>query len=603
MGEAKRQKVECTRDAFDAFWSENNLQRVALLKAIEAATAEVFEKEVLAHKEVALQTQMRAVVLESNMAGIEEFGELWFVCIKAKMDRMTLCADWIGWAMQHQQSGFDQFERALVTGAAKLLPAYHQYYLDYLAAVQNEAVVKALAANPPDDAELLSSYTCVRLDEKTGELTSAPFATHFESALGPVLAGFDCWIEGCVVADSAVNASGAQTADWSAESRQSYIRFLKQYKACLGAKADAVALEAMWTELDRVWMDTRMPIQLVHDIETGYGDPLRTKATPDVSLRFLDETFSAQNQTIADIQQRMMAYYKTRDTELSKGGLTALANTMAGIYFIPFKTGISLQFSFSGQSIPNRVAVKEEKGVKIYFDAVETAARVEINKKLICRCYHNAEQDVLAKFEPEATEQLVWHVAAHEVGHAIYNLASVEGLLSVPAYKSLLEEPRAELTAMFTLKLLFEQQVLSRDALDKALAHFALDALRYFDKYDSEALRPYVIFQVYSHKVYQQQGFLSVHPESGKLVIDTSATLTVLDTFSECFLRLLDCMDNGDGAGLESILWSEMAPEDAFVRSVVSLVEGDGARAPHRPERNCTCHPSWALPLCMECGP
>ena len=39
------------------------------------------------------QTQMRAVVLESNMAGIEEFGELWFVCIKAKMDRMTLCAD------------------------------------------------------------------------------------------------------------------------------------------------------------------------------------------------------------------------------------------------------------------------------------------------------------------------------------------------------------------------------------------------------------------------------------------------------------------------------------------------------------------------------
>ena len=99
--EAKRQKVECTRDAFDAFWSENNLQRVALLKAIEAATAEVFEKEVLAHKEGALQTQMRAVVLESNMAGIEEFGELWFVCIKAKMDRMTLCADWIGRLMLH----------------------------------------------------------------------------------------------------------------------------------------------------------------------------------------------------------------------------------------------------------------------------------------------------------------------------------------------------------------------------------------------------------------------------------------------------------------------------------------------------------------------
>ena len=32
-----------------------------------------------------------------------------------------------------------------------------------------------------------------------------------------------------------------------------------------------------------------------------------------------------------------------RNTALSKAGLTALSNTMAGIYFIPFKTGISLQ--------------------------------------------------------------------------------------------------------------------------------------------------------------------------------------------------------------------------------------------------------------------
>ena len=59
-----------------------------------------------------------------------------------------------------------------------------------------------------------------------------------------------------------------------------------------------------------------------------------------------------------------------------------------------------------------------------------------------------------------------------------------------PGCKNLLEEPRAELTAMFTLKLLFDQGVLDRPKLDESLAHFALDALRYFDKYDSEALRP-----------------------------------------------------------------------------------------------------------------
>ena len=43
-----------------------------------------------------------------------------------------------------------------------------------------------------------------------------------------------------------------------------------------------------------------------------YGDPLRVKATPDMSLRFLDEAYATENKTIADIQARLMAYYQTR---------------------------------------------------------------------------------------------------------------------------------------------------------------------------------------------------------------------------------------------------------------------------------------------------
>jgi len=154
-----------------------------------------------------------------------------------------------------------------------------------------------------------------------------------------------------------------------------------------------------------------------------------------------------------------MAYYKARGTPLAERGLAALASTMAGIYFIPFKTGISLQFSFSGQSIPNRVSVKEEKGVKIYFDAIETQARVEINKALVLQVYHEAASasGVLTRYPPDAVEQLVWHVAAHEVGHAIYNLSSLQECFSSPGNVSLLEEPRAELTAMFTLRLLHRE--------------------------------------------------------------------------------------------------------------------------------------------------
>jgi hypothetical protein len=54
--------------------------------------------------------------------------------------------------------------------------------------------------------------------------------------------------------------------------------------------------------------------------------------------------------------------------------------------------------------------------------------------------------------------------------------------------------------------------------------------------------------QVYSYKVYNRNGFLSLHAETGQLVIDADKTLAVLDDFADCFLRLLDCMDNNDGA-------------------------------------------------------
>ena len=72
----KRQR---TASGFDAFWAneaEAKLQRVQLLKAIEAATARAFEADVLGEiEDKEWRQQVRRVVLESNMGGLEEFGE------------------------------------------------------------------------------------------------------------------------------------------------------------------------------------------------------------------------------------------------------------------------------------------------------------------------------------------------------------------------------------------------------------------------------------------------------------------------------------------------------------------------------------------------
>ena len=48
---------------------------------------------------------------------------------------------------------------------------------------------------------------------------------------------------------------------------------------CL-AETDVEQLEPQWARLDELWMSVRHHIQVVHDIEYGYGDPLRTKASP-----------------------------------------------------------------------------------------------------------------------------------------------------------------------------------------------------------------------------------------------------------------------------------------------------------------------------------
>jgi hypothetical protein len=44
---------------------------------------------------------------------------------------------------------------------------------------------------------------------------------------------------------------------------------------------------------------------VVHDIEYGYGDPLRCKVAPEFSVRLKDEAYAKENETISRIQVRL----------------------------------------------------------------------------------------------------------------------------------------------------------------------------------------------------------------------------------------------------------------------------------------------------------
>jgi len=342
--------------------------------------------------------------------------------------------------------------------------------------------------------------------------------------------------------------------------QSTYIEYLSLYRGAL-AETDRNKLDSHWLQVDRVWMDLKTKIQIVHDIEYGYGDPLRTKVIPDFSLRFVDDDYAAANQQIEGIKKVMVQYFGNRNTNLSKKGLFALENSFAAIYYLPFQSGMSLHFRFSGQSIPNSSEVRDEKGVKIYFDPVSTAARHEQVKKLLGKVF----ADHTVGDSLNAVEELVYHVAAHEFGHAIYGLDHVKEVIKTDT-KSLLEEPRAELTTLTVMKLLYDNKQFSLAEVQKQLLGFALGGLRRFSMFENSSTRPYTISAIDTYRSYEKTGFFTLVNE--KIHVHPEHTVENLTHFTRLFEQVLDAEDALDGKRIEQLL-ADMQSESRLTKWLV----------------------------------
>ena len=545
-----------------------NTERVAFLKHLDQVSGDCFTEYINSDDSGLNQEKkdmVQRVVFQSNFAGIPEGSELFYEMLKYKCLRMSCCRRLVVQSLYQNNMGFKDWEKDLIIHSAYISQSYDPYYLAWLRAVQDQTFNNAVKdstsevtkANRESEKHFLSPYTMIRAKKvENGYCFQVePYAVFFKGIIDTVISTFQ----------DAINCLSEYKDEPDA---QKFATYLTSYQKALACE-NPDDLEEAWKFCDSKWMDTKSNIQIVHDIEDGYSDPLRAKQGPDFSLRFLDETYGSQNSQIQDIHKLICKYYSSRETRLSADGLTALSNTMAGIYYIPFKTGCSLVFSYSGQSIPNRLDVKKEKGVKIYFDAIETMARVEQVKLKVQDIYLNGKVEVVDKFKPDAVDQLVWHVAAHEVGHAIYGIRNIANFIQKET-NMMLEEPRAELTAMFTLRLLYKEKVLSLEELQKHLVHFCLDAVRYFAKFKTISLQPYIVFQIHAYNTYFKHGFLSFKED--KLVLDVSKTLPVLDDFSNLFesgiLDALDLNNEEGGKKLETILSEMRVPTDNTLKVV-----------------------------------
>ena len=114
------------------------------------------------------------------------------------------------------------------------------------------------------------------------------------------------------------------------------------------------------------------------------------------------------------------------------------------------------------------------------------------------------------------------------------------------------------------------EYVKSLEELQKHLVHFCLDAVRYFAKFKTISLQPYIVFQIHAYNTYFKHGFLSFKED--KLVLDVSKTLPVLDDFSNLFesgiLDALDLNNEEGGKKLETILSEMRVPTDNTLKVV-----------------------------------
>jgi len=553
---------------FDSYKSRlQNFSNIPLLKKIEELTNTIFKTEafyedaryLLGQDDASVQRVLNAAI-ESNFEGVTEYSDQFYSLYKVAMQKQELVRGFIGLALQKLDHGFSAFDAILISQALKISALYDTYYLAWIKAMRNSDAASKILQMQKDSPEELkafikaggldNNYTVITLNNQHN-FVDVPYAVYFKEHVPKISTALD----GAAVALQATGNLSDQQAK--------YVGYLKHYALCM-REPDKNSLDSVWRRLDEIWMAIKYPIQLVHDIEYGYADPLRTKIIPDFSFRFVDDTYHTENEFISKVKDVMVAFFTNRNTSIGNEGLLALNNSFAALYYIPFHTGITYHFRMSGQSIPNRNEVKREKGVKIYFDPVSTAMRMKHVKKLVKQVFENTS---LAD-RVNALDVITKHISSHEFGHAIYNLEYAKECISSETM-SLLEEPRADLTALTTMLLMYRENILDMATLKEALFNFAASDLRRFVMYENVATKAYTISAVNSYKVYEQTGYMQLVED--KIRLDDTKAMEVLETLEKQFLAILDAEDAQDGAKLEDTLIN-MQKECALVKWLVKVL-------------------------------
>ncbi len=508
---------------------------------------EFFKQDREIHGEDKVEAMKRAV-LHHDFSAFQDYSEEFYevYSVASRFQDILRIVSYL--ETDNADTELPEFDKTLMKYSAVLSNLYDKYFFAWIRAMQNSSAsvllkhVLQVAPNKltdyPNREQIFSHYTVNILPdgedtENIGSLDkikSIPYAEAFAEELTPIYEVFD---ELMVALEAIPDRTDVQ---------HDYFEFLRQYRKALAVDRFE-DLEKEWRELDIKWMKFSYPVEIVHEMEYDYGDPLRVKVMPAFSIRLLDDRYREENEDINKLRGYMVDFYKNeRHGEIMEKGMFSLEHSSAGLYYLPFQSGVDLYFSFTGQSIPNRVDVRGEYGTKIYFNPESARSRQAKAKMLANKVLAVPISDA----DVDAIDSIVNLVSVHEFGHAIYGMKYLEGLED--RYRSRLEETRAELTVIFMLNYLLKNGVISDEEADKRLYSFALQDLRRFADYESSTLLPYIISAKGTYKTYEETGYMYI--EGDKLHVNRDKTRAVLDALADKFIAMLDMIDGQDVEGM-----------------------------------------------------
>lgn len=374
--------------------------------------------------------------------------------------------------------------------------------------------------HPEKRAELYSPTTVVRWREQ--ELEGLPYHIAYRSFLEPAAA--DLREAAALSSDSA-------------------------FATYLGLRADAL-LSDDYFKSDLAWLELKDPkVDLIFAPYETYDDTLLgVKATYGASVLIRDEQASHKTETfqkyVADIQDALPVAAQDRP---SKRGLRTPMEVMDA----PFRTGdLGHGYQAVADNLPNDPKVHEQKGSKKLFFRNFMNARVNYVILPLARYMMPASQATMASAEGYLLGTIM-HEICHGLGPVFAHNASGDKVnireAIGPIYGGL-EEAKADVVGMFSLKWLVDRGVLSKEKLREYYASYVAGNFRTIRFGAAEA---HGQAEMMEFNYYVEHGAIK-RDASGKYSIDFEKIPGVIESLAK---ELLEMEATGDRAKAEA--WFE----------------------------------------------